>query len=32
MLARRLTRIALWTLAALAVLILAAFLWLRQSP
>jgi len=26
------TRIALWTLAALAVLILAAFLWLRQSP
>lgn len=32
MLARRLTRIALWTLAALAVLISAAFLWLRQSP
>src|SRR6056297_271577 len=32
MLARRLTRIALWTLATLAVLILAAFLWLRQTP
>jgi len=32
MLAHRLTRIALWTLAGLAVLILAAFLWLRQSP
>ena len=32
MLARRLTRIALWTLAAFAVLILAAFLWLRQTP
>lgn len=32
MLARRLTRAALWTIAALAVLILAAFLWLRQSP
>ncbi len=32
MLARRLTRIAFFTLAALAVLILAAFLWLRQSP
>ena len=32
MLARRLTRIALWTLAALAVLFLSAFLWLRQSP
>ncbi len=31
MLAHRLTRIALWTLAALALLILAAFLWLRQS-
>ena len=30
--ARRLTRIALWTLAALAVLLLASFLWLRQSP
>jgi hypothetical protein len=25
-------RIALWTLAALTVLIFAAFLWLRQSP
>src|SRR6056297_2609356 len=32
MLARRLTRIALGTLAALAVLFLSAFLWLRQSP
>jgi hypothetical protein len=32
MLARRLTRIALWTLATLAVLLLAAFLWLRQTP
>ena len=32
MLARRLTRAAIWTLAALAVLILATFLWLRQSP
>src|SRR6056297_3166903 len=32
MLARRLTRIALWTLSALAVLFLSAFLWLRQSP
>src|SRR6056297_3210614 len=32
MLARRLTRIALWTLAALAVLFLSAFLWLLQSP
>ena len=31
MLTHRLTRIALWTLATLAVLILAAFLWLRQS-
>jgi CubicO group peptidase (beta-lactamase class C family) len=28
----RLIRLALWVLAALAVLILAAFLWLRQSP
>jgi CubicO group peptidase (beta-lactamase class C family) len=32
MFAHRMTRIALWTLTALAVLILAAFLWLRQSP
>ena len=32
MLARRLIRIALWGLAALAVLVFAAFLWLRQSP
>jgi CubicO group peptidase (beta-lactamase class C family) len=32
MFASRITRIALWTLAALAVLILTAFLWLRQSP
>ncbi|WP_397543869.1 serine hydrolase [Roseovarius salis] len=32
MLARRLTRIALWTFATLAILILAAFLWLRQTP
>ncbi|RDC68051.1 class C beta-lactamase-related serine hydrolase [Rhodovulum sp. 12E13] len=32
MLAHRLTRIALWTLAALAVLAFATFLWLRQTP
>ena len=32
MLVRRVTRIALWTFAALAILLLAAFLWLRQSP
>lgn len=32
MFANRITRIALWTLTGLAVLILAAFLWLRQSP
>jgi CubicO group peptidase (beta-lactamase class C family) len=32
MLARRLMRFALWTFAALAVLILVGFLWLRQSP
>ena len=31
MLTHRLTRITLWTLAALALLVLAAFLWLRQS-
>ncbi|KPQ06781.1 MAG: putative beta-lactamase [Rhodobacteraceae bacterium HLUCCA12] len=30
--AHRLTRLALWTLATLALLILAGFLWLRQSP
>jgi len=32
MLHRKLTRIILWTFAGLAVLLLAAFLWLRQSP
>lgn len=32
MLARRLLRIAVWTFGALAVLALAGFLWLRQSP
>ena len=32
MLAQNLIRIAVWTLTTLAVLILAAFLWLRQSP
>ena len=31
MLTHRLTRITLWTLAALALLVLAGFLWLRQS-
>ena len=32
MLAHRLTGIALWILVTLAVLIIAAFLWLRQTP
>lgn len=32
MLARRLIRITLWTIATLAVLAIAGFLWLRQSP
>jgi len=32
MFARRLLRIAAWTFGALAVLALAGFLWLRQSP
>lgn len=32
MFVHRMTRFALWTLAALAVLILTVFLWLRQSP
>ena len=32
MLAYRLTRIAFWTLTALAVLAFAAFVWLRQTP
>ncbi|MGY6550245.1 MAG: serine hydrolase domain-containing protein [Roseinatronobacter sp.] len=32
MLRRKLTRIIMWTLAALAVLAAAGFLWLRQSP
>jgi CubicO group peptidase (beta-lactamase class C family) len=32
MLQRKLTRIILWALATLAIMITAAFLWLRQSP
>lgn len=32
MLARRLTRFALWTVTTLVVLAIAGFLWLRQSP